>query len=165
MSTPSASTSTCSRWKGIWQRQVKARAVKVPFTGPKMLDHPSTETLYFPTWISKQLFFSYTMGKMTTTCFIRWICSQGVVTYVTLPIKIAWLSTQILIWNECLPICRQSPDRLYHIKPTGLAQLCGHFAVFLHTPGPTTAFKMFSCICRTYLSSKQPKSHINWGTT
>lgn len=84
-------------------------------------------------------FFLYTMSKMTTTYFTRWICSQGIVTDVTLPVKIAYrLSTQILTWNECLSICRQSPDRHYLIKPTGVAQLCVHFAVFLHTPRPNS---------------------------
>lgn len=110
----------------------------------------------------RSFFFSYSMSKMTTTYFTRWICSQGIVTDVPLPTKItSRLSTQILIRNECLPICRQSPDRCYIIKPTGWLSFVSILQSFFTHLDPTTAFNIFLCIYRTYLSSKQPKSCIN----
>lgn len=103
-------------------------------------------------------FFFCSISKMTTTYFTRWICSEGIVTDATLPRKITFrLSTQILIQNECLPICRPSPVRCCLSKPTGWLSFVSVFQSFSTHLDLMTALNIFLCIYRTYLSSKQPK--------
>ena len=107
-------------------------------------------------------FFFCSMSKMTTTYFTRWICSKGIVTDATLPRKITFrLSTQNLIRNKCLPICRHSPVRCCLLKPTEWFSFVTIFQSFSTYLDLMTALNIFLCTYRTYLSSKGPKSHIN----
>lgn len=122
-----------------------------------MLNHPSTETLYFLTQSSNKLlfFFFCSFCKMTTTYFTRQIGSEGIVTYATLPRKITFrLSIQILIQNKCLPICRHSPIRCFLLKPTGWLSFVSVFQSFSTHLGLTQLWT-YSC------AFTEPISHPN----